>query len=723
MQPTNPMNQTIDRESLFDSIMTSSSKSVGMTYIEWQDLIFGAWSAQERYQLGEDEITRLNCQRICEYFNEPVDYGLFNKHQIGEMPEAANDSFFSQSYDTAKNIFKSAKGELKKSNHTKGYYPVTAGGLTDVYPSKPVRHQHTDPLAFNYKSQHDKMKSKPKIRRENSTFNYTFNHAKEYIKCAVDIVYWAETYGALTHANDLIHPTLYDYQKNLLTTMSENRKTIAMMARRTGKTVTTGLLIAHSAIFNKRMDIGIIAHQAKTSIEGLLAAKQVIIEMPDFLQPGFPHVNKNEIGLDNGIRVMSFSGDPDSMRGFTLGIVFADECSYMANWQDVYATIEPIVSAAPENKLIIASTPYGRNHFYELWQGALNNENGFVGCKALWYNNPRNLYNKETLVFDDGIPWEKETRSSSKRFDSEYLCQFDSNDDPLLVPKHVLETQLQARERYLANLKLTPKLHGKIKNTTIYVPPADGRQYLITADTAQGRGRDYHAVSVFDVTAEPFIQVAVLHDNTTKPMKLANRIQKLSEYYDDAGVFVELADTGEMIATELHRLGCQLVKESLKGNYGFPVKTPTVKENACLLLQEMLSQKRILLLDKKTITELMNFVEVSTPSGRASFEARIGFHDDMAMSCVSFAYASQYGSATRGSRYDDANLHVHLNGVDDLGYIHPAYEEDFGFVGGYEDGAGYAGVGGSGGLSGARASQSMRERGWSQTYGSNGARH
>ena len=53
----------------------------------------------------------------------------------------------------------------------------------------------------------------------------------------------------------------------------------------------------------------------------------------------------------------------------------------------------------------------------------------------------------------------------------------------------------------------------------------------------------------------------------------------------------------------------------------------------CSTLKDLLEENRLVVVDRPTITELMTFVHKGS-----SFEADRGYHDDMVMNCVLFAW-------------------------------------------------------------------------------------
>jgi hypothetical protein len=63
----------------------------------------------------------------------------------------------------------------------------------------------------------------------------------EFLRCAVDPVYFIDTYIYVQHPTKGKVPfRLYDYQKNLVKTYQNYRNVVAMCSRQLGKSVTAG---------------------------------------------------------------------------------------------------------------------------------------------------------------------------------------------------------------------------------------------------------------------------------------------------------------------------------------------------------------------------------------------------------------------------------------------------------------------------------------------------
>ena len=79
----------------------------------------------------------------------------------------------------------------------------------------------------------------PNLKRANIKTQWTYEMVAEWKKCRDDIVYFAETYCAITHIDyGTIKVQLRDYQRDMLKIMSSKRMTVCNLSRQLGKCVT-----------------------------------------------------------------------------------------------------------------------------------------------------------------------------------------------------------------------------------------------------------------------------------------------------------------------------------------------------------------------------------------------------------------------------------------------------------------------------------------------------
>lgn len=81
------------------------------------------------------------------------------------------------------------------------------------------------------------------IRKANLTFAMTEFEFEEYIKCKINIHYFAEKYCQIKREDGTIGPmTLRDYQKDIIDLYTKNPRSILMASRQTGKCLTFNTL-------------------------------------------------------------------------------------------------------------------------------------------------------------------------------------------------------------------------------------------------------------------------------------------------------------------------------------------------------------------------------------------------------------------------------------------------------------------------------------------------
>lgn len=185
--------------------------------------------------------------------------------------------------------------------------------------------------------------------------------------------------------------TLRPYQEDLLDSYTNFKWNILMFPRQSGKTTTTVVEIVHFAISNFDKDMVVIAQSDLVVNEILKKIKEAFSALPFFMQPGFIKFNASGFTLDNGCRLSIGVASESVVQGFSLDFLFIDEFAYIPSlrvnkfWNNIY----PALVNNPNSKCIIASTPNGRNKFWELWYGAEMKKNRFKISRIYWYDVPR----------------------------------------------------------------------------------------------------------------------------------------------------------------------------------------------------------------------------------------------------------------------------------------------------------------------------------------------
>lgn len=201
-------------------------------------------------------------------------------------------------------------------------------------------------------------------------------HKEEIRKCAEDIYYFMNNYVKIKTPKGINFVDPRPYQNGFIDVIrkDENEAIVSLQPRQSGKSVTVAIYLAHTFIFQKSMDIGIAANKSSMAKEFLDKTKNILIELPIWMQQGMKVWNKTYIENENKMRIISDATSNDSFRGFTCNIVVVDETAFIRPtvWDEFADAIFPSQSGLAFKKTILISTASGLNHFFRYIDGARN---------------------------------------------------------------------------------------------------------------------------------------------------------------------------------------------------------------------------------------------------------------------------------------------------------------------------------------------------------------
>lgn len=472
----------------------------------------------------------------------------------------------------------------------------------------------------------------PLLKRSGVEVQWTPDLIQEYVKCANDVEYFVEKYMQIINVDKGLipfHP--YDYQKKMLRTMARERFTVIATARQAGKSTTTCGFILWYILFHQEKTVALLANKGDTAREILGRIQLAYQHLPDWLQQGVTEWNKGSFELENNSRVIAAATSSDNIRGYSINLLFIDEAAFVDNWDSFFTSVFPTITSGTDTKIVLVSTPNGLNHFYKTWEGARKRENGYVPILVKWTDVPGRDDNwKQTTLAGMNFDTEK--------FAQEYEVSFLGSSNTLIAGWKLKELTHQHPLLEKEGLKQ-------------YAAPDKGRSYVTIVDVSRGRGLDYSAFSVIDVSKMPYQQVCAYRNNFVTPGDYAEIVNRVSKSYNQAAILVELNDLGEQVADTLHQefeYENMLFTEKMAGRAGKRITTgfgsnvdkgimttKTVKSIGCSMLKLLIEQNQLIVNDFDTIRELSTF---SKRGG--SYEAESGNNDDMVMGLVLFAWLS-----------------------------------------------------------------------------------
>ena len=472
----------------------------------------------------------------------------------------------------------------------------------------------------------------PNLKNIGQPIEWTEENIEEYQKCMESPQYFIETYVQIVHVDKGLVPfDMYPYQKKMVQTFNDDRFVICKMPRQTGKSTTIVSFLLHYILFNQDVNCAILANKLSTARE-LLSRLQLAYEhLPKWLQQGVTVWNKGNIELENGSKILAAATSSSAVRGSSFNIIFLDEFAHVPNniADQFFTSVYPTISSGETTKVFIVSTPLGLNMFYKMWIDAEEGRSNYTPIDVHW---------REVPGRDE--KWKQETvkNTSEIQFNQEFECEFIGSTLTLVAPSKL---RTMAFERPIASKA----------GMDVYEHPKKEATYCIVADSAQGKGQDYSALSVFDISEIPYKQVAKYRDNTISPMLYPNVIYQIGNQYNTAWTIVEVNDVGQQVAETLHFdleyeniLMCSMhgrAGQKVGGGFGknnqLGIRTSKqLKRIGCAALKEMIETDKLIVPDFETIAELTTF-----SSKHNSYEAEEGSHDDLAMTLVIFSWLVQ----------------------------------------------------------------------------------
>jgi hypothetical protein len=231
------------------------------------------------------------------------------------------------------------------------------------------------------------------VRKSNLTFAMTNQEMNEYLKCKMSVHYFAQQYCQIKREDGSVGKmTLRDYQKDIIDLYTQNRFSMLMASRQTGKTISASIVLLHYVLFNNDKCVMIVANKGKTVIEIVRKIKDIYRLLPFYLKKGVLNWNEKSIAFENGCRIQSENRTKEPSIGFTIDFLYLDEFAKVPNniIETYYGAVIPTVSSMNNSKIIITSTPDGFNLFHRLLTDAEREiddpmKNMYEAMRVYWY--------------------------------------------------------------------------------------------------------------------------------------------------------------------------------------------------------------------------------------------------------------------------------------------------------------------------------------------------
>src|SRR6056300_178628 len=465
---------------------------------------------------------------------------------------------------------------------------------------------------------HNHYLGNPNVKRDGVQQQWTEHDVKEYAKCMNDPAYFAKTYVKIISLDKgLVNFNLYAYQEKMFKHFNDNRFSVVLACRQSGKLISSVVYLLWYAIFHPEKTIAVLANKGATAREMLQRVTLALENLPFFLQPGCRALNKGSIEFSNNSRIIAAATSGSSIRGMSVNLLFLDEFAFVERASEFYTSTYPVISAGKDTKVIITSTANGiGNTYHKIWEGAVQGTNEYKPFTVNWWDVPGR---------DEA--WKKQTvaNTSQLQFDQEFGNTLFGTGDTLINAETLMGFRAKPPIRYLEG--------GDVK---IYEEPIQNHSYIMTVDVAKGRGQDYSTFTLVDITVRPFKQVAVYRNNTISPILFPYIIYKYAKVYNEAYFVIESNDQGAVTCNGLYydlEYENVHVQSAIKANSVGIEMNRKVKRLGCSGIKDLLEERKLDVCDEETIMEISTYVAKGV-----SYEASDGNHDDLMMNLVMLGY-------------------------------------------------------------------------------------
>ncbi|MBN1245900.1 terminase family protein [Candidatus Bathyarchaeota archaeon] len=146
----------------------------------------------------------------------------------------------------------------------------------------------------------------------------------------------------------------FAYQEQFIQLFKENQFTAARWSRQSGKSFIVAALLLWYAVTHSNSALGIVGPSWRQT-------KRILQRIATFtrrLPAGIVFKpQRTQIHFTNGSTIEAFPNNPETIRGPTLHVVYADEFNYVANDQELYDAILYTLGTT-DGKFVCSSTPW-----------------------------------------------------------------------------------------------------------------------------------------------------------------------------------------------------------------------------------------------------------------------------------------------------------------------------------------------------------------------------
>ena len=465
------------------------------------------------------------------------------------------------------------------------------------------------------------------LRDANEKVRMTPEHLAEIKKCTKDPIYFIRNYVYInTKDNGMQLMKTYPFQDEAINRFMKYRFNINRWSRQVGKSTVVRAFILWYAMFHKDQLVSMLANKLMLAKEQLQLLRDSYLALPYWLQPGVKLWNKMSIQFSNGCRIMIAASSPDGIRGFSPNLLYLDEFAFLRTnmAEEFMASVFPAISSGKTTRVIITSTPAGMNHFYRMWEDAVDEDKADAHELEAKYVRSTVLWNE---VPGREAQWgiDEKGRIGEQRFRQEYECEFIGSAITHIDFK-VLQKLKPTKPMTMPNIPEDYQLRIFSRPINQQQMEKDGATYVASLDTGYGIRQDYHVLQILLARSSIDVeQVLVVSSNTVTVEDFCGVCKSILKLYHNPPLTIEYnggsgARAYQCMFNNLEYDNLVNYDQYFRGMYS----TGALKNTAVMLLKLYVQRFYLKLYDEKTIMELMSY----TKTTKSTWGASGGNHDD-----------------------------------------------------------------------------------------------
>lgn len=475
------------------------------------------------------------------------------------------------------------------------------------------------------------------------------------------------------------------------------KRYIILKARQLGMSTFTEGYIYHDTSNNELRNSLIIAHEDKATTNLFNMSKLFYEECPMAIRPMKKYSNGKELSFENptandeeklvdpGLRskiTIATAGTADTGRSGTYHNIHVSEIAFFPDAKNTMTALMQCVPNEPNTFVCLESTANGiGGYFYDMWYAAVAGENDFTPIFFPWFEDPeysmefptkrmrtnfikevdavhldekgKEVHTDEWLLKEqfnltyEQLYWRKwcianNCGGDEDMFKQEYPATpdeaFISSGRPRFDLKAVKQYEMKAREpkiicdllRVGSHITLNEHKKGNFK---IWIPPEDGKYYVVGGDVAEGLATgDFSVATVMDDE----LNVVAKWRGHIDPDLFGDELVKIGMLYNGAYLAVENNNHGlttlKSIANQeyynlFYSKSYDKFNDTVSKKLGWSTNRKT-KPIAIDRLAEYIREMFLGLWDMDIISELYSYIIEEN----GSTNAQEGKHDDCVMS-------------------------------------------------------------------------------------------